>query len=78
MSQPKLKDASSQRRPKMEPTSTASLDRVRARVIASGGPSLAELRSKFGGWPVAELSGRMAGRAGGGCAMSDAVIMPGS
>jgi hypothetical protein len=55
----KQKVATTNRRPKMEPTTVFLLDQARARVAASKKPSLAELCEKLGGWNVPEVSGRL-------------------
>lgn len=47
------------RRPKMEPPTEALRDEARARVEASGKPSLSALRRRLGGWDVPEVSGRI-------------------
>jgi len=43
----------------MERPGVQALDNARARVIAAGGPSLAELEAKFAGKDCPEVSGRV-------------------
>ncbi len=57
----KMEPKNAPARKKLEPAALTKLDQARARVLASGAPSLKSLMLRLGGWGTPEVSGKLKG-----------------